>query len=136
MSADYPHNSTAYNPLQRGLCLVIITNKALGSHYKAYIRPTVMHYVHFFFLDSSPLVTRELRNEARNATVKSREDLRPSASATGPSFGQWPREREKQAIGRPIRPCNRHSPGAGGGIKSAKVAPTPYVYYPPATELL
>ena len=36
-------------------------------------------------------------------------DLRPSASAAGPSFGRWPREREKQAIGRPILPCNRHT---------------------------
>ena len=36
-------------------------------------------------------------------------DLRPSASAAGPSFGRWPRERGKQAIGRPIRPCNRHT---------------------------
>ena len=69
------------------------------DHYKAsaitkHIRPK-MHYDQFFFSSrNESFVTRLV---IKCYSVKSRElELRPSASAAGPSFGQWPREREKQ----------------------------------------
>ena len=46
---------------------------AITKHIRLY---DLMHYDHFFFSSRNE---RELRNEARDATVKSREDLRPSA---------------------------------------------------------
>ena len=101
MSADYHHNSAAYHPLQR---LVIIT-KHYSSHYKAYDLINALRALFFFSSRNESFVTRLV---IKCYSVKSRElELRPSASAAGPSFGQWPREREKQGhfalIGRPIR---------------------------------
>ena len=95
MSADYHHNSAAYHPLQR---LVIITKHystvAITKHTYDLIDALRALLLLFFSSRDESFVTRLV---IKCYSVKNRElELRPSASAAGPSFGQWPREREKQ----------------------------------------